>query len=150
MISIGKRTSEYLSDSFYNYFRQLYENGQLVVALLRDNDELCACNFFLVDRHANEFVSWVVLYKMNHHNTALMLFSLDYMYKHDFYNLNFARGVYAYKLQNFHPEIHVLQRLTIYRSKREAYIDEVRTYWQKLKRLIIRIQKRIQSRLKFV
>ena len=95
MISEGMRTRAYLDDNFFAYFKNLYQNGQLVLMLLYKEDKLCACKFMLQDKHTNELVSWVVLYRNNKNNSELAMLSLDYMYKHGIFNLNSASGVYA-------------------------------------------------------
>lgn len=138
MISEGMRTRAYLDDNFFAYFKNLYQNGQLVLMLLYKEDKLCACKFMLQDKHTNELVSWVVLYRNNKNNSELAMLSLDYMYKNGIFNLNYARGVYAYKLSKFHPNVYILNRLRVYRSQRDATMDLGRIYLGKMKRLIYR------------
>lgn len=120
MVTENMRNKNYLSDSFYSYFKELYNHGQLLLLLLYDGDILSACKFLLKNTPQNELVSWVVLYRSNRYNSASRLFSLDYMYRNGIYNLNFARGVYAYKMSNFHPNVYILNRLVIYRSQKAA------------------------------
>lgn len=124
MIKQGIRENNYLNGKFIGYFKSLYESGNIVVTMNFTKDIPVSANFFLKDPSRNEYISWVTIYKNMKYNLAILLFSMDYMYKEGFYNLNLARGLYEYKLSHFHPSVYTLNRLQIFKTYEDAAMDE--------------------------
>lgn len=120
MVQARIRAKEYFEYRFFKYFRSLYDAGLLTVYSHEKDSLAIAGKIFLVNNLANEYISWITLYRGKQDNSNLLLASLDEMYRNGIYNFNFARGVYAYKLSDFHPQIYTLNQLRIYRSKYEA------------------------------
>ena len=105
MIADGIRAKEYFSDQMLSYFKALYEANILTIALLYESDELRSCNFIYYDERCREYIKWIMLYKENSWNMVLNIMLVDYIYNHGGGSINFARGIYDYKLSNFHPDV---------------------------------------------
>lgn len=138
MVSEGLRTRKYLSNDFLEYFSTLYNTGLVYVVMLYENTTVCCCSFILNDKRANEYIKWVVLYRNGKFNTILNLLLMDYMYNNDVKNLNFARGVYAYKLNKYHPSVYTLHQLEIFGSRREANIFALKMLLRRMKLYALR------------
>ena len=120
------------------YFSTLYNTGLVYVVMLYENTTVCCCSFILNDKRANEYIKWVVLYRNGKFNTILNLLLMDYMYNNDVKNLNFARGVYAYKLNKYHPSVYTLHQLEIFGSRREANIFALKMLLRRMKLYALR------------
>lgn len=120
MVDTQMRSKDYFTQRFFDYFRRLYENGMLTVLSHKKDSLPIAEKMFLTNPKANEYISWITLYRSKQDNSNLLLASLDMLYKTGVYNFNFARGIYAYKLSDFHPNIHILNQLVIHKSRHAA------------------------------
>lgn len=105
MLKAAIRDKSYFSDEMLAFWRDLYEKGVLVAALLYENDEIRTCNFMYYDEKRNEYIKWIMLYKENSWNMKINIMIADYLYNNGGGTINFARGIYDYKLTNFHPDV---------------------------------------------
>lgn len=118
MISDGKRVRDYFSDSFMEFWEKLYEKGLLSVAVLKRGDEVLSCNFMFPDKKHKEYIKWLMLYTENQWNMVINILIAEHIYhSEDIEGINFARGIYDYKLTNFHPDVKALFCLRIAKTR---------------------------------
>lgn len=118
MISSNMRAREYLSDIMLAFWEKLYESGVVDVAILYQNDVVVACSFLLVDEKKREYIEWIILYRDKSWNVSICLQIEEYLYSNEENSIfNFARGIYDYKLVNFHPDVKPLFRVMIAKTK---------------------------------
>ncbi len=118
MKSSGIRTTDYLSDKMMSFWEDLYNTGVVDIAVLYKDSKEVACSFLLVDETKHEYIEWIVLYTDKSWNVALCLQIEDYLYRTETLSVfNFARGIYDYKLVNFHPDVKPLFRVMIAKTK---------------------------------
>lgn len=118
MIADGKRVRGYFSDSFMEFWEKLYEKGLLSVAVLKRGDEVLSCNFMFPDKKHKEYIKWLMLYTENQWNMVINILIAEYIYhSEDIEGINFARGIYDYKLTNFHPDVKTLFCLRIAKTR---------------------------------
>lgn len=119
MVDEGKRAREYFSNSFMAFWEKLYEKGLLSVAVLKRGDEVLSCNFMYPDAKHKEYIKWLMLYTENQWNMVINILIAEEIYHSDEVDtINFARGIYDYKLTNFHPDVKALFCLRIAKTRR--------------------------------
>lgn len=116
MIDEGIRKRKYFSDSMLQFWERLYECDLLVVSLLCVDGEVKSCNFMYHDKKRNEYIKWIMLYVANKWNMVINLMIQEQLYKDGGGIINFARGIYDYKMVNFHPNVSVLFRVFLAKS----------------------------------
>lgn len=116
MICDGKRVRSYFSENMLRFWKELYDKGILIAAVLQINGEIKSLNFMYYDTKRKEYIKWIMLYIENHFNLLINLYIAKYIYEDGGATINFARGIYDYKLVNFHPEVKPLFRLIISKS----------------------------------
>lgn len=116
MINTGIRTKEYLSGNMLSFWESLYKKNILTIALLYEKGVIKAANLMLFDKKRNEYISWITLYEQKSWNVAINIKILEYLYINGA-NFNFARGIYDYKLVNFHPDVKPLFCVKIAKTK---------------------------------
>lgn len=117
MVEKGIRDEEYFSDSMLTFWKDLYENGVLSVALLGDGENIKSCNLIFYNEKRNEYISWIMLYTDRAWNLNINLKIAEYIYNNGMGTINFARGIYDYKLVNFHPDVKPLFCVKIAKTK---------------------------------
>lgn len=117
MIADGIRAREYFSPKMLNFWKCLYENNILTMAIIKENGEPRSCNFMFYDEKHNEYIKWIMLYTENSWNMKINLLIAKYIYDKGDGTINFARGIYDYKLVNFHPDVKPLFRVMIAKTK---------------------------------
>ena len=117
MINKGIRIKDYFSDTMLKFWENLYENGILHIALIFNNDKLHACNFMFYNKRQNEYIKWIVLYTEGRWNLTTNIKIAEYLYNNGGGKINFARGIYDYKLVNFHPDVKPLFCVKIAKTK---------------------------------
>lgn len=106
MLDNGIRAREYFSDKMLSFWRRLYSENVLSIAILTDKTQALSCNFMFYDKKHNEYIKWIMLYKESSWNMAINILIADHIYTDKSHgNINFARGIYDYKLTNFHPDV---------------------------------------------
>lgn len=117
MVGDGIRSSEYFSKDMLAFWQQLYDNGVLSVALISQNGIVESANFMYYDSKHNQYIKWIMLYMDNSWNMKINLMIADYLYNNGGATINFARGIYDYKMVNFHPDVKPLFSLKIAKSR---------------------------------
>ena len=56
------------------------------------------------------------------------------MYEQGILSFNQARGLYTYKLQNYHPKVFNLYKMNIYRSKKDMNVVTIKIMMHRIKR----------------
>ena len=108
MISQGIRAKEYFSEQMLSWWKILYENDMLSVAVLYEEHLPVACTLIFKDIEKNECITWIMLYLDSKWNMRSNLYIVNYIYQHGDGTLNLARGIYDYKVTNFHPDVRPL------------------------------------------
>ena len=116
MVVKGYRARTYFSMSMLNFWKELYEKELLICAVLRQGGVALSCNFMFYDSKSKEYIKWIMLYEDGHYNLAINVEIADYIYKNQGAYINFARGIYDYKMENFHPIVYPLYRVIITKS----------------------------------
>lgn len=116
MLNKGIRVKSYFSDEMLSFWKELYDSGVLIAALLYENGEIKTCNFMYYDEKRNEYIKWLMLYMENSWNMKINIMIADHIYHNGGGIINFARGIYDYKLTNFHPDVKPLFCVRIAKS----------------------------------
>jgi len=117
MIKDEIRGKDYFSDQMLSWWKRLYEYDVLSLAILFEEQKPVSCTLIFQDDKNNECVTWIMLYVSNVWNMRANLFISKYIYDHGDGALNLARGIYDYKVTNFHPDIKPLFCLKIAKTK---------------------------------
>lgn len=113
MVTDKIRKQEYFSEEMIQFWMQMYDNNLLTITLLFQNEEIKAINFLFHSINKNEYIKWIILYADKRYNSIINLKLIEYLYKEDFTTINYARGIYDYKMKNYHPTVYCLYRLEI-------------------------------------
>lgn len=116
MIEKKERASSYFSSKMIEYWKEMYEAGILSIAMLYQQQEIKSINFMFYGNNRNEYIKWIMLYSDKRYNLVINLKLIELFYNSGGARVNFARGVYDYKMENFHPQVNNLYRLTISKS----------------------------------
>lgn len=116
MIQKGIRVRGYFSENMLNFWKDLYNKGVLIPAVLKIDGEVKSLNFMYYDAKRNEYIKWIMLYVENRFNLLINLYIAKQLYEYGGATINFARGIYDYKMVNFHPEVKAIYRLIISKS----------------------------------
>lgn len=117
MINSGIRTKDYFSDSFQRLWMDLYEREVLLIAIITDVYGVQSVNFMFYNEFCNEYIKWLMLYNDAKWNMILNLKLMDFLYTKGGTTVNFSRGIYDYKLVNFHPDVKPLFQIEIHKDK---------------------------------
>ena len=117
MVAAGIRKPEYFSPGFLDFLKGVYDAGLMVVcATFRDGTPL-ACNLLLRGGASGELIDWIALYDDPVSNGWNLLQCIRWVSAQGGGTLNFARGVYMYKMHNYRPALYDLDRLRWSRSR---------------------------------
>lgn len=117
MVGNGSRTSEYFSKDMLSWWRRMYENSTLSFAIVYENEIPKSCTLVFYDKIKNECVTWIMLYEYSKWNMRSNLLISKYIYGNGEGILNLARGIYDYKVNNFHPDVKPLFCLRVAKTK---------------------------------
>lgn len=118
MLSSGIRAKEYFSEKMLNFWEELYRSNILSIAIISSGANIKALNFMYFDAKKNEYIKWLMLYEDSSWNMAINIKIAEYIYlNRPGTTINFARGIYDYKLVNFHPDVYPLFRVMIAKSR---------------------------------
>ncbi|MCM1291729.1 MAG: hypothetical protein NC207_07350 [Bacteroides sp.] len=117
MVHNGSRTSEYFSERMFSWWKKLYYNGVLSFAVVSEGDVPKSCTLVFYNEIKNECVTWIMLYEDSKWNMRSNLLISEFIYNKGKGVLNLARGIYDYKVSNFHPDVKPLFSLKIAKSK---------------------------------
>ena len=135
MIKEGTRERGYFSEPMLKEWKCLYEAGVLSVAILRQEEIVKSINFIIRDNLCKDYIKWLMLYIDKRYNLLLSLKLIEYLYEKGA-TINFARGIYDYKMVNFHPDVYNLYRLEIDKSTWTAVKGLAAMNWHYLKMII--------------
>ncbi len=118
MVESGSRSNEYFSEEMLSFWKDLYEYGTLSIATIYDNDRPVVSNLLFIDQNKNEYISWILLYRDTFWSSAIYIELIKYIYStHENGILNFARGIYAFKIIKFHPDVKALFSVRISKTR---------------------------------
>lgn len=132
MINKGIRSKEYFSSNMLRLWEELYEKCVLDIAVLIKDKDVVSINFIYNDKKHSEIIKWIMLYEDNSFNKAINLMIAEELYRQGGYTINFARGIYDYKLVNFHPDVKTLFKVTINKN----YLCVLTNYLETTKQLV--------------
>ena len=135
MIQTGLRTEQYLSNNMRLFWKDLYESSLLTIATLSFDGEIKSCNFMYYDIKRNEYIKWIMLYTETKWNMCINTLIAEKLYNDGDCTINFARGIYDYKMVNFHPSVKVLLSLSVFKSKRQKFLFLLKDFVRQLKHL---------------
>ena len=116
MIALGTRKKDFLPESQIALLLSLYNSKNLILSVIYHNSKINAISFILVRSY--EYLFWIDMF-----NDKKMINIFNYISLIRYYSnkknikLNFGRGIYDYKLQNFLPEIAPLFYCNIFFNK---------------------------------
>lgn len=122
MISEGTRSEDFLTKSMINFWKTLYNSGIMQIAIIKRDNETLACNMLFYSEKNSEIIKWITLYKESHWNMAINLMLCENLYYKGGGIINFARGIYDYKLTNYHPEVKPLLRLYLAKTNKKYLV----------------------------
>ncbi len=118
MLSTGVRVKEYFSAAMLAFWKELYDKEILSAALLFIDEEIESINFVYYDAKRREYIKWLMLYMESKWNMVINIKIAEYLYANEpGTTINFARGIYDYKLVNFHPDVKPLFRVMIAKTR---------------------------------
>ena len=116
MVRLGFRKANFLDEDRLLLLKELFNSNRILISIVKSKGSTNAISF--ISRNENEYLFWIDMYDnsklINIYNYILFIenISLD-----DSVNINFGRGVYDYKLENFKPDIKQLFAIYIYKNK---------------------------------
>lgn len=116
MISNKMRSKDYLSDNLLQFIKGLYASELLTISLSIHKNEVKSCNFIFFDAKNNEYIKWIMIYKNSLWNMSSNLYLANHIYNQGGGIINFARGIYDYKMTNFHPDVYTLYHMCIFKK----------------------------------
>lgn len=116
MTSSGKRSRDCFDARFMQFCKDLYESGLLSIGILSENGEPKICEINFIDKKRREYITWIIVYVQSHWNSIANIRAFEWCY-HNEMSINFARGIYPYKMTNFHPSVYPLFRVDIAKTK---------------------------------
>lgn len=118
MLQFEGRSCQYFSKNMLDFWENLYNSGILYLVILEKADKPMACHLTFFDKKKNEYIMWILLYKDKKYNSVLYVLLEEYLYKKNKHSiLNFARGIYSYKIMHFHPDVKQLSCTLIAKSR---------------------------------
>lgn len=133
MIAAGIRKEKYFSGPFLEFIREIYESGAMMISATCIGDNPVSCNLCL--KNGNEVIDWMALYREPHYNGWNLLSLIGWMQGNGFGTLNFARGIYPYKMHNYKPAVGSLGRLHWSKSFAGRLADTFECWVSQVKRM---------------
>lgn len=133
MVNSGKRSKDYM-DAINSFAESLYNCGILHIGLLYIDGRLNAYSYMYRDDVRKEYIGWFICYVESKYNSILNLKTIEYLFNADNYSLNFARGIYDFKIMNYHPNVYPLFRLIIPKNIWDSFksLFSVNVYYLKV------------------
>jgi hypothetical protein len=129
MIELGLRKGNFLDEERLLLLKQLYNSNRILVSMVKNKSNIHAISFILTNE--SEYLFWIDMYDntkmINIYNYILFMenISCDNNVK-----INFGRGVYDYKVENFKPDIKQLFAIYIYENQLQLslflFIDKIK------------------------
>ncbi|MDO4818822.1 MAG: hypothetical protein Q3994_00390 [Prevotella sp.] len=123
MVSKGIRSKSYFSSEMIAFWRKLYDRAVLTIGCYFESGLIHSINFMFYDKSENEYIKWIMLYRDNSDNMKLNLMLIDNIYRNGGGRINFARGIYDYKMEKFHPDVYPLFSVYLSKSKMRHLVN---------------------------
>lgn len=114
MIESGIRKKKYFSPEYLSFIKGVYDSGSLMIFATYVQSNPVSCNLFL--KNGDEYIDWMAFYTEPSYNAWNLLQFISWLHGKGGGSLNFARGIYMYKLHNFRPVLRNLDRLRFSKS----------------------------------
>lgn len=135
MVEAGIREMDY-QKTFVPLLKTLYKEKMLLIGVTYLDGQPLAANIFL--KGENEYINWLVFYTDKQYNLWNVLQHIEY-FSETGAVLNFARGLYEYKMRNFRPVIYTLYSLR-YSASTLGTLNDIRYVgWHFFRKLVKRI-----------
>lgn len=108
MVSSGIRKRKYLSPDYLAFVQGVYDSGAMMISATYLDGKPVSCNLYL--KNGDEFIDWMAFYTEPSYNAWNLLQFLEWFHSNGGGTLNFARGIYMYKVHNFRPALGDLGR----------------------------------------
>ena len=129
MIELGLRKANFLDEKRLLLLTQLFNSNRMLVSMVKNKNNIHAISFILTNE--NEYLFWIDMYDntkmINIYNYILFMESISF---DNNVKINFGRGVYDYKVENFKPDIKQLFAIYIYENQLQLslflFIDKIK------------------------
>ena len=116
IIKLRLRKDIFLDEGRLLLLRELYNSNRIFISLVKTKGNTNAISF--ISRNKNDYLFWIDMYDnskmINIYNYILFIEKISL---NNSVNINFGRGVYDYKIENFKPDIKQLFAVYIYKNK---------------------------------
>lgn len=113
MISNELRGKDFLDNDFLFLLERMFLKDLIDISIVKNHLDALAISF--IAKNDNDFMFWVDIFdntkRINLYNYSRYMMSLS---KNSVIEMNFGRGLYKYKMINFHPDIADLFALDIF------------------------------------
>lgn len=133
MVESGIRKRKYFSPQYLAFVKGVYESGQMMISVTFDGDKPLSCNLYL--KNGEEFIDWMAFYVEPSNNAWNLLQFLDRFHADGGGVLNFARGIYKYKIHNYRPSVYGLDRFHYSKSLMGRTADLLTCMVSEMKRM---------------
>ena len=115
MFAAKIRVEAYFSTEFLNLIKACYDAGELTLAVTYQDEKAVCINFYY--QNQQEFIDWLAIYTDKNMNLCNIIQMMQHIYENGGGQLNFARGLYPYKVHNFRPTLHNLYSVHYSKTK---------------------------------
>ena len=130
MIDLGLRKANFLDEERLLLLKELYNSNRILISIVKSNIKIHAISFIL--RNENEYLFWIDMYDdskmINIYNYILFIENISFK---NSVKVNFGRGIYDYKIENFNPDIKQLFAIYIYKNQFNLslflFLDEIKS-----------------------
>jgi len=114
MVKAGIRKQKYFSPAYLEFVKNVYDSGLLMISSTYLEGQPVSCNLYL--KNGKEMIDWMAFYVQPSYNAWNLLQFLSWFHENGGGILNFARGIYMYKMHNYRPALGSLDRLRYSKS----------------------------------
>lgn len=114
MVESGIRKRKYFSPEYLAFVKGVYDSGSLMISATYLDGVPVSCNLYL--KNGREYIDWMAFYVEPSYNAWNLLQFLSWFHENGGGVLNFARGIYMYKMHNYRPVLGDLSRFRYSRS----------------------------------
>ena len=116
IIKLRLRKDNFLDEDRLLLLEKLYNSNRILISLVKTKGNTHAISF--ISRNKNNYLFWIDMYDNSKMiNIYNYISFIENVSLNDRVNINFGRGVYDYKLQNFKPDIKQLFSIHIFQNK---------------------------------
>lgn len=133
MVAAGIRKRKYFSPAYLTFVKGVYDSGAMMILATYVQGCPTSCNLFL--KNGGEYIDWMAFYTEPSNNAWNLLQFISWLHANGGGMLNFARGIYMYKLHNFRPVLCNLDRLRYSKSAFGRIADAIDCLICEIKRM---------------